>query len=335
MVNSWLSKISRSDAGLSRAQPGVADGGCGDDESERSLADDSTLCVPPELTQRSRAVSCVSDDSSSSVAASGYSTNVFASTEMLRRNRGVSEPSHLAPVLNHARIDTAIALVIRARQEDEQGRHEVAAKLLVAAMGRLSASLNDTGGIRDPLLRERLQMHRLLLESGDGAVVGLDNTCGPDAPRPAQSLGDAGDTDESIMPAPSSGLVSQAVDNVCATVAVVAARGLDLTNQAIILWLVFLGNVCVWAATQFRNSQLPELIVQGLVRAGAWTYETCRARQVPQHALRLGQLAMGWLLAMDRETCFTQRVLCSVAAILGAIARVAEQSSTQAAGSST
>ncbi|KAJ2456507.1 hypothetical protein GGF42_003229 [Coemansia sp. RSA 2424] len=334
MVNSWLSKIARSDQEPSRTQPGVADGG--DDQSVRSLPDDATLCIPPELPQRSRAVSSVSEDSSASAAASGYSTNIFASTELLRRNRGVSESSNLAPALNHARVDTAVALAIRARQEDEQGRHEVAAKLLIAALDRLSASLHDTSGIRDPLLRERLQMHRLLLESGGSAAVSLGSYRDFDSPRqPAQTPNDAGDSNGSIAPVAGSGLVDQAVSSMRATAASAAARGLSLVNQAIVLWLVLLGNVCVWAATQFRNSQLPELIVQGLTRAGVWAYEACRVRQVPQHALRIGQLAMGWLLAVDRETCFTQRVVCSVAAILGAIARVAEQSNTRAAGSGT
>ncbi|KAJ2896389.1 hypothetical protein IWW38_002035 [Coemansia aciculifera] len=339
LVNSWLAKIGRSDQAPCHAQPSMANNSSDsdNDECERSLADDTTLCTPPELPQRSRAASSASEEgSSSSAAASGYSTNVFASTEvLLRRNRGVSESSQLLPALNHARIDTAIALAIRARQEDEQGRHEVAARLLVAAMDRLSASLHETEGIRDPLLRERLQMHRLLLESGDNATVGLDSYRAPALQPSAQTPNDAYNANEDIVQVAQCGLFDKALCRVRATATLAADRGLSLANQAIIMWLVFLGNVCVWAATQFRNSQLPELIVQGLTMAGAWAYEACRVRQVPQHALRIGQSIMAWLIAMDRETCFTQRVLCSAAAILGAIARVAEQSSTRPTGSTT
>ncbi|KAJ2062422.1 hypothetical protein GGI17_002424 [Coemansia sp. S146] len=333
MVNSWLSKIARSDQ-----EPPRAVDISGDDQSERSLADDATLCASPALPQRSRAVSSVSENSGASAAGSGYSTSVFASTELLRRNRGVSESSELVSGLDHARINTAVALAIRARQEDELGRHEVAANLLVAALERLSTSLHDTDGIRDPRLRERVNLHRLLLESGDS---GLSYST-LDLPQPTQIAEDSNSGLQANIAVASGvraaavtngGLIDQAVDNVRATVALAAARGLSLMNQAIILWLVFLGHVCVWAATQFRNSQLPELIVLGMTRAGVWIYETCRVKQVPEHALRLGQVAMGWLLAMDKETCFTQRVLCSAAAVLGAIARVAEQSSTRTAGS--
>ncbi|KAJ2736570.1 hypothetical protein IW152_000745 [Coemansia sp. BCRC 34962] len=331
MVNSWLSKIARSDLEPLR----VSDS---DNESERSLADDATLCAPPIHPQRSRAVSSVSENSASSAAASGCSTGISAPTE-LPRHRGVSEPSELAPVLNHARINTAVALAIRARQEDELGRRDVAANMLVAALERLSTSLRDTGDIRDPRLRERIQMHRLLLESSDS---GLDSYSTPGLPRPTQITEDSGlkdsvadDSSASAAVVTSGGFIDQIVDSVRATAIVAVARGLSLLNRAIVLWLVFLGHVCMWAATQFRNSQLPELTVLGITRAGAWMYETCRIKQVPEHALRAGQAAMGWLLAMDREACFTQRALCSAAAILGAIARVAEQSSSQATRSNT
>ncbi|KAJ2690459.1 hypothetical protein IWW39_000706 [Coemansia spiralis] len=331
MVNSWLSKIAGSDLDSLRASDS-------DNESERSVADDATLCVPSIHPQRSRAVSSVSENSGSSAAASGYSTGVFASSE-LPRHRGVSELGEQALALNHARINTAVALAVRARQEDELGRHDVAANMLVAALERLSASLHDTGDIRDPRLRERMQMHRLLLESSDS---GLDGFSALDSPRPTGTTGDsglldsaAGDSSACAAVVAGGGLVDQAVDSVRATASAAVACGLGFLNRAIVLWLVFLGHVCMWAATQFRNSRLPELIVLGVARAGAWMYETCRVKQAPEHALRAGQAAMGWLLAMDREACFTQRALCSAAAILGAIARVAEQSSSRANRSST
>ncbi|KAJ2248737.1 hypothetical protein GGI13_004540 [Coemansia sp. RSA 455] len=333
MVNSWLSKLAGSDQEPSRAVDSSDD-----DQSERSLADDATVCASPAIPQRSRAVSSVSENSSSSAAASGYSTSVFASTELLRRNIGVTESNELAHGLNHGRINTAVALAIRARQEDEVGRHEVAANLLVAALERLSTSLNDTGGIRDPRLRERVHLHRLLLESGNGglsynSIDSLRTTRITEDSNSGLQASTDGGSNARVATVTNGRLIDQAVDYVRDTVALAAARGLSLINQAIILWLVFLGHVCVWAATQFRNSQLPELIVLGMTRAGVWVYETCRVKRVPEHALRLGQAAVAWLLAMDKETCFTQRVLCSTAAVLGAIARVAEQSSTRSTGS--
>ncbi|KAJ2814198.1 hypothetical protein FBU31_007361, partial [Coemansia sp. 'formosensis'] len=275
MVNNWIAKIARSDQEL----PRVADG---DDGSERTLVDDATLCIPPGPPLRSRAVSNVSDNSASSAAVSGYSTSVFASTEVLRRSR-VSESRDLAPALDHARINTAVALAIRARQEDELGRHEVAANLLVAALERLSTSLHDAGDIRDPRLRERMLVHRLLLESSDSD---LNSLISPSSPRPGliaessrQQANAAGDSDAPSAAATNGGLFDQAVDNVRATVVLAAARGLGILNQAIVLWLVFLGHVCMWSATQFRNSQLPELIVLGMTRAGVWMYEKCRVKQ--------------------------------------------------------
>ncbi|KAJ2339451.1 hypothetical protein GGH92_006713 [Coemansia sp. RSA 2673] len=318
MVKSWLAKFAGSDQVPPRTMPSMGEGYA---ESERSLADDATLFAPPDLPLRNRTTSSVSDNSVSSAAASGYSTSVFVSAEVQRRRAPCANSE--MPALNRAQIDTAIALAVRARQEDQLGRHEVATRLLVASLERMSFALHDIGGISDAQTRERLQMLRVLLEPGNGTEDPLGySTCQPEFVT-GSAAPELVSTDH--------GVVDRAASNLQTVALAVATRGLDLLNHMVILWFVLLGNIFVWAATRFRSSQLPEVAAHYLTQAGVWVYSTGRAWNAPEHALRIGQVAIRWMFAADKETHFSQRILCSIAAILGAIARVAEQSSSRAA----
>ncbi|KAJ2558256.1 hypothetical protein EV175_000872 [Coemansia sp. RSA 1933] len=104
------------------------------------------------------------------------------------------------------------------------------------------------------------------------------------------------------------------------------ARALDLLNQLIVLWLVILGNLFAWAAVQFKDSDLPKTIAQYSLYFGAWSYKMCKQWNVHGYAAHLGGYLIAWLSSIDRETGFSCKIICSMAAILGAVARVAEES---------
>ncbi|KAJ1718268.1 hypothetical protein LPJ61_006724 [Coemansia biformis] len=98
------------------------------------------------------------------------------------------------------------------------------------------------------------------------------------------------------------------------------------------MWLVFLGNIVVWTTVQLKNSQLPEVAANHMIKLGGWMHSSCSEHGVYEKALRAGRVSVTWLSAVDREAAFSQRLLCSAAAILGTVARVVENAA--AAGQS-
>ncbi|KAJ2498931.1 hypothetical protein GGH96_003931 [Coemansia sp. RSA 1972] len=244
------------------------------------LADDSdsaTLCTPPSFTQQ-------------------YN---FTSTET------ASDQS--SAVLDSARVNIAVAIIVRARQQDQLGNHETAVRLMVTGMEHLARSLRDVHAVGDQHTQERLTMLRLLLEPGDEvAEIDLCN-----------------DTYSARQPTP----VSRANDGLRGTCLVAFAGVLELVHQLIIIWLVLLGNTLMWLAVQFKQSMMPEFAAKCLIRCGRWTINTCRAWSAHEYAIKAGQMTVAWLAAVDRETAFSQKVVCALAAILGAVARVVEDSS--------
>ncbi|KAJ2678217.1 hypothetical protein GGI25_002568 [Coemansia spiralis] len=282
--------------------------------------------TPPQLPPRSRTVSWASDDSGSAATVFESSSNTFAaatSREAVRRYN----------IIDHSKTDMAIAMTLRARQEDRLGNHEDAARLFVASLEHMSASLQDASDIRDVNVRERLATLKLLLESADTLPVNqhahaLQKTDIIDAGKvqlPKMSY----DNNEAAAPLCYIAL-GRATSGVRSTLLLTAERLFEMLNQAIIIWLVFLGNLFVWTAVQFKNSDLPEMTAKYSIMAGVWVYNTCREWNAHIYAVRAGQIIIGWLSSIDKETGLSQKVLCSMAAILGAVARVAEESTMTA-----
>ncbi|KAJ1963768.1 U4/U6-U5 snRNP complex subunit prp31 [Dipsacomyces acuminosporus] len=350
-VKRWLSKVSKVDAWPSSASPTAVSAAAGTGattlpgyraEAEPSIADDATLYTLPSVSQRNRALSSTSEDSTGSMPLSYYSPSANASTPQLHQQLQLHQQQSMAaqtamPVINAAQVDTAMAMLIRAKQEDRMGNSEVAARLFVGALEHTSSALQDPMQVKDAFVRERLTMLKLMLESGDhtpsqshsidykhafacevsslttlsagvGTRDGSDSSCGPAAVAAYY---------------PSQGAMNRAVHNIRTSVQIAAARILELAHQLLILWLVFLGNLFMWAAVQFKNSQLPELAGRCLVKLGVWSYDMCIALNVPEHAVRYGKIAMAWAVSLDKETHFSQKMLSSCASILGAIALLA------------
>ncbi|KAJ2567420.1 hypothetical protein GGH12_000313 [Coemansia sp. RSA 1822] len=210
-------------------------------------------------------------------------------------------------VLDSARVNMAVAIIVRARQQDQLGNHEAATRLMVAGMEHLARSLRDVRAVGDQHTHERLTMLRLLLESGD--EVAEINICN--------------DTHSARRPTPP----NRANDGLRGTCVVAFAGVLELVHQLIIIWLVLLGNTLMWLAVQFKQSMMPEFAAKCLIRCGGWAINTCQAWSAHEYVIKAGQMSVAWLAAIDRETAFSQKVVCALAAILGAIARVVEDSS--------
>ncbi|KAJ2616892.1 hypothetical protein H4S08_000564 [Coemansia sp. RSA 1365] len=172
-------------------------------------------------------------------------------------------------------------------------------------------ALRNTNCIRDSHVRERLTMLRFLLEA-DGATAfdDLSQTSSPQS------------TTSSDLPLPNT--------NLRGACAFAATNALTLINQLVIMWLLLLGNLFVWLAVQFKQSLLPEAAAKCLVLFGTGIFRVCKRFDMHLYLMHFGQAVTRWLVAVDRETNFSQKLLCSLAAVFGAIARVVEDSATPA-----
>ncbi|KAJ2707491.1 hypothetical protein FB645_000667 [Coemansia sp. IMI 203386] len=249
------------------------------------------------------------------------------------------------------RLDTAVALAIRAKQLDQQGNANGAACLFVACLEHMSQALRDTGHLQDVHVRERLNMLRLLASSEpidaseltsviddrhttrviDAAVQKTTYS----AERKPDCIIFADDAKSSNKDSSGNLALSRATDNLRSTMLTAAAYGLDLLNQMVILWLLLLGNFFVWATNKFKQSDLPEISARYLVRLGSWIYATSQEWHASEHMLRAGQSMVKWMVSLDNATGFSQRMVVSIASVLAAIARVAEQSASKDANDGT
>ncbi|PIA16227.1 hypothetical protein COEREDRAFT_81440 [Coemansia reversa NRRL 1564] len=288
-ITSWLSGLGRPTASLASAPPRITLSTQPTEVSHRgSLLETSTL----------EHLSCCHHRTTSATGSRSKSTAVLP-------DQG---PVY---VLDSACIDTAIAIVVRARQQDSLGNTEAAGRLFAAALGHMCLALRNTSCIRDSHVRERLTMLRFLLEA-DGATA-FDDLSQPSSPK---------FTTSSDLPLPNT--------NLRGACAFAASNALTLINQLVIMWLLLLGNLFVWLAVQFRQSMLPEAAAKCLILFGAGMFRVCKKFDMHVHLLHFGQTVAEWLVAVDRETNFSQKLLCSFAAVFGAIARVVEDSATPA-----
>ncbi|KAJ1646350.1 hypothetical protein LPJ64_002149 [Coemansia asiatica] len=280
---------------------------------------------------RSRSASHSSDTTLSTISSSGLATD--------------NSTHSLQATIDTFRIDTAIALAVRAKQLDRQGNAEGAACLFAASLEHMSQALRDTGHLHDVHVRERLNMLRLLAaEPIDFSEISTaidnresliyDKTVSQEAifsyiSKPDR---DAANNENTARPNAyvSGGLaLSQAADNLRSTLLMVAAYGMDLLNQLVILWLLLLGNLLVWVTNKFKQSDLPEISAQYLIRLGSWIYATGQEWNASEHIFYAEQKIVAWMVSLDNATGFSQRMIVSAASILAAIARVAEQSANK------
>ncbi|KAJ2156431.1 hypothetical protein GGF46_005193 [Coemansia sp. RSA 552] len=203
-------------------------------------------------------------------------------------------------VLDAVDVETAIALIVRARQQDEaDGNADMAATLYVAGLKKLASAIQAPGNVNSPKVREQLTTLRLLLEPRPASAAAGGILC---APAKVQDEASAGNTALWAL--------------------------LALLNQIIVAWLVIVGNLCVWLADQFRQSAMPEAVARSLARTARLAYGTCRAWGVPEYAAQAGRVSVGWLAAVDREAKLSRKLACSAAAVLSAVAKVATEAAT-------
>ncbi|KAJ2402707.1 hypothetical protein GGI23_000512 [Coemansia sp. RSA 2559] len=321
---SWLSLITRhTGAPLKDTDPN------GPAQGIHATSHEAPRQTAPLLPPRSRAASCASD-------------GVWSASTLVRFPNGtpLPESGHLYPqqacqrrertcgggrtIIDPLRMDMAITTALRARQEDSAGNHEEAVRMLVASLEHMVASLDDSACNCGVSMGEQLSVlkppHakyvsrvpdpctlRRLAPSGAGPI-----------PHPAaEPYVDKGTCRDAVF--------KRAVDGLRKTSLDTATRALELANQLTILWLVVLGNMFAWAAVQVKESALPELVARYTLCVCAWTYTMCKQWNVHRHAIHLGGRLVGWLASIDKETGFSYKIICSVAAILGAVARVAEE----------
>ncbi|KAJ1958042.1 hypothetical protein EC988_000520 [Linderina pennispora] len=291
-VKRWLSKIALSEKPAT--QP---------DDYEPSISDDTTL-----YTGRPRTLSNASEDSAANIGLLQYQ---------------MQQP----PLINSAQVDVAIALAVRARQEDRAGNTHAASDLFAAALERMALALQDIGRIENVNTRERLTTLKLLLESS----CHLDPSHNPQFAKLLASESTvvekrADNAAQAQLQASDSGLS----DSLKASLASTLAAAMSLFNQVMAMWLVFLGNVFVWAAVQFKNSQLPEMLGHLILQLAAWVYGLGVQLKVHEHVVAVGQHVLAWAVQLDKKTHFSGRLWLAAASMLSALARVVEESSTKA-----
>ncbi|KAJ1770915.1 hypothetical protein LPJ74_002811 [Coemansia sp. RSA 1843] len=313
------------------ADPNVPDG-CARQETFASS------CTAPQhmvhsFLPRSRAASSASDNTCSTATLVEFPTETSASALDRSYPRQVHQKDggycREGTIINPLQTDMAITTALRARQEDRAGNHEEAARLLVASLEYMAASLDGSAckcgvGVRDQLSALKLWLN----SSSIGSVPQISNVCniGNQAPSQVGPTAHSAAAQRVDSCAYGDAAFERAADRLRTTAMFAATRALVLLNQLVILWLVVLGNVFAWAAVQFRNSDLPEYVARITLSAGAWAYSTCKQWNVHVHAVRLGGCLVGWMSSIDKETGFSYNIICSMAAILGAVARVAEES---------
>ncbi|KAJ2781113.1 hypothetical protein H4R18_003055 [Coemansia javaensis] len=295
-LKGWIARLARPALAYTpdylRARPG-----CDSDNDSDNDSDDATVCTPTQSTQRQRQ----------------------------RRRRSLSQASDAAEgaaVLDSARVDTAIAAIVRARQQDQLGDHDAAAQLFVAGLERLSLAMRDADRVADPHVRERLAMLRLLVEPVPkhlpAAALDLLPATAPGA-LSATAPGALSATAPAERPSTVAATPEQQQQQQHP-----AAAALDLLTQAAVAWLTLVGSVLAWATALVRSSALPEAVAGGLVRAAGWAHRACVRHNVYDHGARLACALGAWLASVDREAAFSQRLACAAATALGALVRFAE-----------
>ncbi|KAJ2371939.1 hypothetical protein GGI05_007724 [Coemansia sp. RSA 2603] len=206
----------------------------------------------------------------------------------------------------------AIALALRSKQMNQEGNSEDAARLFAVSLEKMSLSLQDLDQIHDSRVRERLNVLRILLT--------------PDTAISLKPYAEWQDAEPVVVPISDRHLHTAKLETMTATLQSTAAYGLDLMNQLFIIWLTLLGNMIVWTSAKFKRSNLPVILAQNLSSITTWCHSVALEWHVYEHALKFGCMLGAWLSYVDKETRFSRKVICSTAAILGAIARVTEQS---------
>ncbi|KAJ1727001.1 hypothetical protein LPJ72_006130, partial [Coemansia sp. Benny D160-2] len=249
-------------------------------------------------------------------------------------------------LIDPTRTDMAIASALRARQEDRAGNHGEAVRLLVASVEYMAASVeapnfNCTCSSYGTGADDRLAALRWWLQASGSSTPVPQKTQSTAGSRSSAEhsdylhtcplsnthgvCGDAGGNDVCAF--------ERAADGLRSTVLVGAAKALGILNQMLVLGLIVLGNMVAWAAVRFKESELPETVAQYALGAGVWIYTVGRQRNVHVYAARFGRRLVRWLASVDKETRFSSKIVCSLAAILGAVARVAEESTKTASDS--
>ncbi|KAJ2522262.1 hypothetical protein H4217_000856 [Coemansia sp. RSA 1939] len=310
----------------------------------------------PPLPPRSRTGSCASDDTcmASAQVEPSPPLNKVVSIHATKPGDGLcsahphggNEHYCAAQLIDPTRTDMAIASALRARQEDRAGNHGEAVRLLVASVEYMAASVeapnfNCTCSSYGTGADGRLAALRWWLQASGSSTPVPQKTQSTAGSRSSAKhsdyshtcplsnthgvCGDAGGNDVCAF--------ERAADGLRSTVLVGAAKALDMLNQMLVLWLVVLGNMVAWAAVRFKESELPETVAQYALGAGVWIYTVGRQRNVHVYAARFGRRLVRWLASVDKETRFSSKIICSLAAILGAVARVAEESTKTASDS--
>ncbi|KAJ2665299.1 hypothetical protein IWW48_000187 [Coemansia sp. RSA 1200] len=356
---SWLSVVARQTSIARPAEQNVSNTRAqktGPSSYSFSYSSPSLLHNPaPPLPPRSRTDSCASDDTclASTLVEPSPPLNKTLSIHAAKpadvlcsaHPHGGSEHYCAAQLIDPMRTDMAIATALRARQEDRAGNHGEAVRLLVASMEYMATSVEasncnctcsySTGA------DDRLSALRWYLQaSGSGTTVPqqTQSTAG------SRSSAEHSDCPNTCPPSNTHSVCrdasgnefyafERAADGLRSTVLVGAAKALDILNQILVLWLVVLGNMVAWAAVRFRESELPETVAQYALGAGVWIYTMSRQWNVHVYAARFGRRLVRWLASVDKETRFSSKIVCSLAAILGAVARVAEESTKAASDS--
>ncbi|KAJ2851471.1 hypothetical protein IWW36_001110 [Coemansia brasiliensis] len=218
--------------------------------------------------------------------------------------------SNVETVLDAGRVNAAVAMIIRAKQQDQLGDHPMALQLMTNALEQLALSLPSTSQIRDDDVRERLAvLNLLLLSDANSFALNSGKLCG--TPQP-------------VTPA----MEAQVVDSLYSMCIAVASGFLQLASQVLVIWLVLIGNIVQWLALQFKHSRMPETAAEYLVKSVTWVHRTGKSYHLHEYLLKASRMLVTWLAAVDKQSELSQKLACSLAAVLGAIARVVEESIT-------
>ncbi|KAJ2454197.1 hypothetical protein EV183_001682 [Coemansia sp. RSA 2336] len=214
---------------------------------------------------------------------------------------GLSTATSNNTLLDAARVNTVVAMIIRAKQQDQLGEHTMALQLMADALEQLALSLPNTCHIQDDYMRERLAVLKLLLLSDNVALkdATLRNTSHP-------------------------AMETQASDSLYSVCVAAASGMLQLASQVLVIWLILMGSIVQWLALQFKHSRMPEAAAEYLVRVVAWIHHVGKSYQLHEYLLRAGRMLVAWLVALDRQSELSPKLACSLAAVLGAIARAVE-----------
>ncbi|KAJ2312233.1 hypothetical protein H4R23_001763 [Coemansia sp. Cherry 401B] len=170
-------------------------------------------------------------------------------------------------VLDSARVDTAIAILAQAQQQDQAGNPTTAAQLMIAGTEYLALSLQSVDLVDDIRLRQRLAALQLLLEPSSG--IGAQRT-GRLKPAADRTAGDC---------------------------------MLELLTKAVVVWLVLVGNLLAWMLNVCYALNVHGHLLRAVQVLFAWLARIDRETAVSHKAMSSATAVASLIARIVAESC--------------------------------